>query len=292
MRVIIDETVAALELAHSLCRTEDDPDAAQQGPNDLVLWTDASAAAQNQAGASGLAIVYRHDNKPTSAWKEVSLGVLGQKKIHQAELLAIIYALRIALRVCKKKRAEADAAALLLPHKDEEDPKHLQPEDTPEDGPDPTPSPKKGTVTILSDCQGALMAIIKGRTANLTRLVRLCIAELVSCGFTVDFRWVPAHRVIGNVMADKLAVRTRLLLARTLLHVSKKALKKMGWRELPCRRPGTGIEAAAMAPVFLVWPASNTNMVLGVTPELGELLAMIWKKRLKPLAFTLVETLS
>lgn len=105
MRVLIDETANALAYAHSLCRTREDenddiyPDTRQN--DNLVLWTDASVPPQNQAGLP----------------LDRNLLMLGSRKIHYAELVAILYALRIALRVCKKKkRTDANKAGELLLH--------------------------------------------------------------------------------------------------------------------------------------------------------------------------------
>lgn len=273
MRIIIEETAAALEHAHSLCQErqhDDDTDdvAQKQNPYDLVLWTDASANARDQAGPSAGAVVYRscdqHDR--ASAWNEVAFGMLGQKKTHQVELFAILYALRVALRVCKERweGAGARARAEVTSIHDEE----LQGVQV--DGDAPAGPSAMGTIQILSDCQGALVAIRQGRSQNLTRLVELSIAEIERCGMGVDLRWVPAHRVVGNKLADRLAMRTCRRLRQTPMNFGKKGLRRMGLRK---KDP---INTSRCAGTFLIWPSnSNSGMDLGITLDCVELAATV-----------------
>lgn len=75
------------------------------GTSDLVFWTAASAKGQQQSGPSGAAVVLQIvDKNGRVVWQDATFGVSGQQKtIHEVELLAMLYALAIALFECIAK---------------------------------------------------------------------------------------------------------------------------------------------------------------------------------------------
>lgn len=85
----------------------------------------------------------------------------------------------------------------------------------------------------------------------MTGLVKKSVEAIGECGFEVDLRWVPGHRVVGDRMADNIARRERRFALRIY------AAKKCTW---------------------LIWPGTDKEWVVEATPvPLAGMLRAIFK---------------
>lgn len=210
-QITIDEPATVLEYAHSPYHsnlTDDEADISEQSlPYNHVLRTHASAKSQGQAGPAAAALFYKPDKNPAAAWQELSFEMLGQQRLHQAELFAVLYALRVALRSYREKLMSKQVEV-------KTEKRNSIHQETPRMEPQnngilyPGVIQGMGIMQIMSDCKGALVAIRQRLLQHLTCLVKLSLSEIEKCGFEVNLRWVPGHQVVGNKMADMLAGRT------------------------------------------------------------------------------------
>ncbi|KAJ4417463.1 hypothetical protein N0V82_006127 [Gnomoniopsis sp. IMI 355080] len=202
------------------------------GTSDLVFWTDAS---KQRDGRCGAALVFQTvDKHGRVVWKDATFGVSGQRDIHDAELLAIIYALWVAQYMCPRAAGS----------RDENTTDRAGGEQDSSCSQDEPYLPRMKKVRIMSDSQTALRWISRKKMPSLTKVVEILVRRIEQCGFLVEFRWVPGHSVPGNRFADRLADAAAKQLA---------ACQKNGRKA----KKGT----------YIIWPDRNRGMVKKATLE-------------------------
>lgn len=231
------------------------------GTHDIVIWTDASAKSphQQRGGAlSGAALVFQTINGSSSngqvVWQDASFSVTGQRSIHEVELLAVVYALRVGLDVLLAGKTESSESKLRAGSLEDMGAAADQKEGGAEQQSSSGHYGRRRKIRIMSDSQKALRWISstkptkKSPVASITRDIQNLVHRIEEgCGYLVEFRWVPGHSVDGNKRADRLAADA----ARGL-------------------RAGQGGEGhKSQGDPYLIWPDKNESFVKRATAELG-----------------------
>ena len=186
-KVFINEKGPALLHANNAC--------VKYNPRKLVIFTDASTGSSNSHSGVGIAIL--EADKPRR-WQERYYALPEYSRAGDAETIGVCEAVVLANRIVAARVKEDREKSALNPAQ---------------------------KVVVYTDSQEALDFAQKGRPLTYQRVVELAnlralVAEMVQGGIAVEMRWVPGHSgVEGNVLADALAKRGRLLSTASYLTV-------------------------------------------------------------------------
>ncbi|KAL2756724.1 hypothetical protein ACRALDRAFT_1080861 [Sodiomyces alcalophilus JCM 7366] len=192
----------------------EEPSPTRNPPAPLIIWTDASAPIPNPRdplAPSAAATSYKCPTPgrgiPRWKWKEHAFAILGGlHDPHTAELLAILEALRLAVREWDARKWDSDAGAGYGDEDYDEDYEET-------DGP-------FTALRLFTDAQNVLLwlhhpATAPSRVGDIDVAVIIdsvldVTAQLCSRCVRVEFHWVPGHTgVEGNERADRAAKKAR-----------------------------------------------------------------------------------